>query len=155
MSPKSAAEKAAWAAYMSRWAKKNRARLRTARQKKIAALLATGVSGTRPCTGCGTPLDVTPYRLVNRQWRCYACYQFWGKEGRKARYEARYPQKKIAHRALNYAVRLGRVVRLPCELCGNVKSQAHHDDYSKPLEVHWLCRQCHWTEHFPHRKKAR
>ena len=29
----------------------------------------------------------------------------------------------------------GRLIRQPCEVCGEVKSQAHHGDYGKPLDV--------------------
>jgi ribosomal protein S27AE len=38
------------------------------------------------------------------------------------------------------------LIKQPCEVCGNLKAQAHHDDYSKPLQVRWLC-QKHHTEH--------
>jgi hypothetical protein len=31
-------------------------------------------------------------------------------------------------------------------VCGNAATHAHHDDYSKPLEVRWLCR-AHHSEH--------
>lgn len=35
-----------------------------------------------------------------------------------------------------------------CEKCEEFKAlDAHHDDYSKPLEVQWLCRQCHANVH--------
>lgn len=37
--------------------------------------------------------------------------------------------------------------RLPCEVCGNVKSEAHHDDYSKPYDVRFLCREHHILYH--------
>jgi hypothetical protein len=40
---------------------------------------------------------------------------------------------------LRYAVMVGKIKKLPCEVCGDVKSQAHHEDYSKTLEVRWLC----------------
>jgi hypothetical protein len=35
-----------------------------------------------------------------------------------------------------------------CSSCGaECKPQGHHADYSKPLEVTWLCRACHLAEH--------
>lgn len=52
---------------------------------------------------------------------------------------------------LNEAVRIGKVIKKPCLLCGNnTRPEAHHRDYSKPLDVVWLCRRHHEdTHHFP------
>jgi hypothetical protein len=47
--------------------------------------------------------------------------------------------KRSVRTIIGNALRDGRIVKVPCEICGNPKSQAHHDDYSKPLEVRWLC----------------
>ena len=41
------------------------------------------------------------------------------------------------------AIRAGRLVRKPCEVCGNPEVDGHHDDYSLPLKVRWLCRKHH------------
>ena len=41
------------------------------------------------------------------------------------------------------AIKSGKLKRLPCEVCGNIKSQMHHPDYSKPLKVRWLCPKYH------------
>ncbi len=57
------------------------------------------------------------------------------------------PEKYRARNAVNNAIRDGRLVRQPCEKCGNTKVDAHHDDYSQPLNVRWLCRTCHLKEH--------
>ncbi|MFC3331681.1 hypothetical protein ACFOEM_04310 [Paenalcaligenes hominis] len=38
-------------------------------------------------------------------------------------------------------------MRGDCEVCGKSKVDAHHDDYSKPLEVRWLCREHHMQHH--------
>ena len=52
-------------------------------------------------------------------------------------------------------VKLGRAIvngilerKKICEICKIDKSyEAHHHDYSKPLEVIWLCRTCHYELH--------
>jgi hypothetical protein len=46
-------------------------------------------------------------------------------------------------------IRAGRMVRPDrCEKCSRLcKPQGHHDDYSKPLIVRWLCASCHKLEH--------
>lgn len=57
---------------------------------------------------------------------------------------ARHPEKARAYGAVSRAVRNGRLTRGPCEICGTtVKVEAHHTDYSKPLDVRWLCRTHH------------
>lgn len=45
------------------------------------------------------------------------------------------------------AVRSGKVEKKPCEICGNAKSQGHHEDYRKPLCVRWLCFRHHREAH--------
>lgn len=67
----------------------------------------------------------------------------------KRRYEDRNPIKYAAKNAVNNAIRDGRLTRQPCEVCGAEKAQAHHDDYSKPLDVRWLCTTHHaeWHRH--------
>lgn len=63
------------------------------------------------------------------------------KMGRTPQREARYQ--------LNRAVRRGEVIRPDvCTACGRaIKLTAHHDDYTKPLDVRWLCYECHGKEH--------
>lgn len=55
--------------------------------------------------------------------------------------------KSAAHRLVNRAVAAGKLEKLPCEVCGEQKSQAHHSDYDKPLEVNWLCQLHHRALH--------
>lgn len=62
------------------------------------------------------------------------------------RSRARYPEKVAARRAIQREVNAGRVARLAC-FCGDPKSEAHHPDYSKPLDVMWLCRKHHGEMH--------
>lgn len=56
---------------------------------------------------------------------------------------AKYPGKYKARSKVSNAIRCGKLKRQPCMKCGDEKSQAHHTDYRKPLEVLWLCRTHH------------
>jgi len=60
---------------------------------------------------------------------------------------ARHPDKNRARVALHNAVNRGKLQKLPCSVCGNPKSEGHHMDYSKPLEVVWYCRLHHVAAH--------
>ena len=55
----------------------------------------------------------------------------------------RYPERVHARNLVDKAVSQGKIKRLPCEVCGNPKTEAHHEDYSKPFDVHWLCKKHH------------
>ena len=57
------------------------------------------------------------------------------------------PFKERARLAVRNAVRRGKLTKAPCEVCGDPKSEAHHEDYTKPLDVIWLCRKHHRNAH--------
>lgn len=66
-----------------------------------------------------------------------------------ARY-SRDPMLRERHEArwqVRRAVASGKLVRGCCEVCGSVKTHGHHDDYSKPLDVRWLCPTHHREHH--------
>lgn len=105
------------------------------------------------CKKC-TKKDVSDNYHANREY--YAEYEKkrFQNPDRKAKaleYQkkrrAKNPGKYKAQTAVSNAVRDGRLLKEACENCGNIKSQAHHDDYRKPLEVRWLCRKCHLEHH--------
>lgn len=63
-----------------------------------------------------------------------------------ANYKARYKDKIKAHNEVAKALTAGIIVKLPCCVCGQ-QAVAHHPDYSKPLDVVWLCEPHHKEEH--------
>jgi hypothetical protein len=75
-------------------------------------------------------------------------FKGWASRNKRAyvdRFRAKYPEKASAHDAVRSALRSGRLVRpTECQRCGLTKPiHAHHDDYSKPLDVTFACRDCH------------
>lgn len=77
--------------------------------------------------------------------------------GYDAAYGAVFPEKRAAQLELRRAVNCGEVDRPDtCSDCGSEgQIQAHHHDYSKPLDVHWLCPLCHAGRHVGGRNKER
>lgn len=59
------------------------------------------------------------------------------------------PDKWKVHYQVSKAVKEGRLERpTTCSKCGiKGKIQAHHEDYSKPFEIIWVCMKCHRKIH--------
>lgn len=66
-----------------------------------------------------------------------------------ARSKARFPEKYAARTALRSAIRNGKIIKpTACSCCGvECITHGHHEDYSKPLNVVWLCVPCHAARH--------
>lgn len=60
----------------------------------------------------------------------------------------------VARWKVHRAIEAGRLRKQLCEVCGSPDTQAHHDDYSRPLDVRWLCRVHHVEYHAAERAKA-
>lgn len=75
----------------------------------------------------------------------------WGEQYKKSgkafiarkRDKELYPEKHFARCQVAKALRNGTLEKSPCEICGATSAQAHHEDYSKPLDVIWLCPKHH------------
>jgi hypothetical protein len=83
--------------------------------------------------------DRLRYRTPERKAQGAANAKKWRKD---------HPEAYKAHTALNNAVRDGRIQKQPCAVCSTDKNvHAHHSDYSRPLDVKWLCAKCHHRIH--------
>lgn len=67
------------------------------------------------------------------------------------KYNERYPMRRYSRVIVGNALQNGSLVKPEiCETCSSSrKIEAHHDDYTKPLNVRWLCEDCHkeWHRH--------
>ena len=96
------------------------------------------------------PAKYERLKETSRAWKA----QHLAEHARLAReYRRRHPEKIVAQNRLNYAVRIGKVVRQPCEMCGTPdRVHAHHVSYEPKdwLNVRWLCFRCHKLAHHSH-----
>ena len=122
-------------------------------------------------------LDQFPVDKRNKDGRtgqCIECTKIYKRERRRSRHEhytkhdrerskstkrmvanaVRYKQWKLsnpikdkAKSLVRSAIRAGILTRKPCVICNNATSYGHHEDYSKPLEVVWLCQIHHRARH--------
>lgn len=70
------------------------------------------------------------------------------------RHDKRYPERARARDLVQRALRAGKIKRLPCKVCGvrhgqrlpdgsTAKVEAHHEDYSRPYDIEWVCTEHH------------
>jgi len=132
---------------------------------------------TRYCSQCGQekPLDefdVNKTKPLRRAYRCKECRREYDRQhsSKKSKTPQKIEQVRRWHQSergrmmdkqrrllrkdkirtknmLNYLIERGIIQRQPCIRCGEENGQGHHPDYSKPLEVVWLCQTHHSEEH--------
>ena len=109
------------------------------------------------CKEC-TKRDVKMDRRINPRAREYDAMRssLPHRKAQRAETTARYgdqnPLRKKAVNAANNAVRDGLLKKEPCLFCGATENiHKHHKDYTRPLDVTWLCASCHRRlhAHFP------
>lgn len=98
------------------------------------------------CRSYDRERSVLPHRAELRR----KVSKTWVEDGRQSasqqRYKDKYPDRYTAHNILNSAKRDGKIL-MPnaCSVCGRetTRLEAHHEDYTKPLDVQWMCVSCH------------
>jgi hypothetical protein len=106
------------------------------------------------CKVCKIPLDTKLNKKRSIEYKRKVKVKYYntdnGKEHRyadKLRSREAHPKMHIAHQCVYRAIKSGRLIKQPCEECGETEVEAHHDDYSKPLDVRWLCMEHHKKLH--------
>lgn len=73
--------------------------------------------------------------------------------GAATKWDKTNPHKKRAHLEVSRAIKSGNLIPSLCQ-CGQ-KAEAHHEDYTKPFDVTWLCRAHHKERHVQINKDRR
>lgn len=101
-----------------------------------------------------TPEYMKEYKKKNRE-KLNEYKREWARKHRNRDYDRSYSKQayrdklpqRYATNLVNRLIALGELERLPCEVCSSLDSHAHHDDYSLPYEVRWLCKPHHMKWH--------
>lgn len=120
------------------------------------------------CNKCGSECVANKWIVSNGKSHCVPCIREhkrihpgrhternaawrkskpWKTQEYSRRWREKNKHKIRAHYLLGKAVKNGLLVREPCVECAFTPAQAHHSDYSKPLDVVWLCVKCHMKRH--------
>lgn len=98
------------------------------------------------CSKCSQKLEEN---RIGKKRYCLKCSNEWMKANRK-KHSQLTEEQKIKANARSYVntyIRRGKIKKGFCEICNSENVQAHHNDYSKPLEVRWLCNKHHIEHH--------
>ena len=100
-------------------------------------------------------------RGVNQPYYCNSCKAAKSREWRllhrtpqdvldrkKQELDALALFKRKVRKITQECIRIGVLIKQSCEICNKVETvEAHHEDYNKPLEIRWLCREHHLARH--------
>lgn len=91
---------------------------------------------------CGTPI------ARGKRVYCRKCANLKQREWRKThRLSGLARMKANARSFLHTYVSRGKIKKGLCEVCQSPQVHGHHDDYTKPLQVRWLCKEHHLQLH--------
>ncbi len=108
---------------------------------------------TSYCRDCKQKIDRVysrKYRQKNPEWKkkdnkrmikngvIQKSVEMWRKKN---------PEKYKAYKIFAEALRKKILKKEPCIVCDEIKVDGHHSDYSKPLDVIWICHNHHKKFH--------
>ena len=97
------------------------------------------------CSKCDGPLES---QRIGKQRYCLSCHAAYMRENRPKHSELS-PLQRLKANCRAYTrvlLKRGKIKREPCE-CGAPGEEMHHEDYTNPRKIKWMCRPCHLKCH--------
>ena len=111
------------------------------------------------CAACATAYSKQRYMKDLEASRERSRQQYLKRKAARAAYylatKELNAKKAAARLEVTKALYRGDLIRQPCEVCGNPKTDAHHPNYDEPLRVDWLCRLHHAARHVAAKLEAK
>jgi len=51
--------------------------------------------------------------------------------------------KLVARAYVNHLMQRGKLKSKPCDVCGKLETEAHHNSYENPMDIRWVCAEHH------------
>lgn len=93
------------------------------------------------CSRCGAFKEAEIWLTQSYCRKCNSEYQTKYKPSKPEK------EKRLARSKSTNALKRGIIQKKPCEICGNENAEMHHADYTKPLQITWLCYEHHLGVH--------
>lgn len=119
-----------------------------------------GIRHISECKQCGKEIITTVYKIErgNGKYCSRECAAdsvrkendsevLRKKKLRNKIYRKNNPIQEKARKKTWAAISKGKLIRSSCVVCGENKVEAHHSDYTKPLDIMWLCNKHHVEWH--------
>ena len=104
----------------------------------------------RKCKKLDDRIYSRKYREENPEWKKEDNHNNLSIQAKLIKeYYKKYPERLKVNQLVGYLIRKGKINRKPCQICENIKSHGHHEDYNKPLDIIWLCAKHHKAIHNP------
>jgi len=100
----------------------------------------------KECSKCTSALE--EHRFGKYRY-CLKCHAQQMRECRP-RHKSLSIEQRAKANARSYAnvyLKRGKIKKGKCCVCNSKDSQMHHEDYTKPTDILWLCRGCHLQRH--------
>lgn len=105
---------------------------------------------TKLCSGCKIIKENEKSKYCRK---CKALYMRRWRKLNPLTKEQRF--KNTVRSKTRMRIKRGLLIEFPCEICGEKRVEAHHDDYNKPYCVRWLCLAHHREHHIQQDKNKR
>ena len=119
----------------------------------LQARILCGKCGRLRWIGCFRERDVAELETWRTNATCIECQNKTTRVRRDSLPEGMLRLITKAHRLVHQALQAGKLVVGPCEINTDCRGRlvAHHDDYTKPLDVRWFCRRHHLIHELTHK----
>lgn len=136
-----------WEKYIAKWRAENKDKMKAYRKKNSTKLKAYYSQWIKKNREKMRTLQAEWYQK-NKEKVKQNGKRYYDKNSKKINtrrkvWRTKYPERIRSLRVVENLKKQGILIKKPCKVCNDPKTEAHHKDYTKPHKVIWLCKLHH------------